>query len=141
MKKYLLDTHIIAWFLTENKRLNENIEYNIRYFQSDFYVSIEALHEIITLQEVKKDKFELASGIEQIAQLLKNHNIKILPIEIRHLKTLEKLSVPTINGKEHHDPSDRIMIAQAISEKMILVSNDEKFPFYKDRGFNLLENV
>ena len=63
MRRYLLDTHIIVWFLTENKQLNSDVEYDITYFQYDYYVSIEALHEIITLQKVKKDKFELKSNI------------------------------------------------------------------------------
>jgi len=33
-----------------------------------------------------------------------------------------------------------MMIAQAIAEKMIMISSDEKFPFYNDKGFYLLEN-
>lgn len=76
----------------------------------------------------------------QIAQILKNHNIKILPIELIHLKTLEHLSITVINGKKHLDPSDRIMIAQAITEKLTFISPDKKFPYYKDRNFILLEN-
>ena len=140
MKRYLLDTHIVVWLLLGNKRLNEQVRYNITYFQYDYYVSIEALHEIITLQETRSDKFELKSNVEQIVQKLHEYNIKVLPIEIKHLKTLERLSVPNINGKEHHDPVDRMMIAQAITEKMIMISSDEKFPFYNDRGFYLLEN-
>ena len=139
MKKFLLDTHIIVWFLSGDKRLDDNVEYSIRYFQDDYYVSIEALHEVITLQELG-NKIDLDFDIEQIAEMLETYNIKILPIDIKHLKVLEKLSVPKINGKEHHDPSDRMMIAQAIFEKMIMISNDKKFPHYKDRGFNLLEN-
>ena len=139
MKKFLLDTHIIVWFLSGNKRLNNNVEYSIRYFQDTYYVSIEALHEIVTLQELG-NKIDFDFDIEQIAEMLETYNIKILPIEIKHLKALEKLTVPRINGKEHHDPSDRIMIAQTIAEKMIMISNDKKFPHYKDRDFYLFEN-
>jgi len=139
MKKFLLDTHIIVWFLSGDKRLNGHIEHSIRYFQDSYFVSIEALHEVVTLQELG-NKIDLDFSIEQIAEMLETYNIKILPIDIKHLKTLEKLSVPKINGKEHHDPSDRVMIAQAITEKMIIISNDKKFPYYKDKGFNLIEN-
>ena len=140
MRRYLLDTHIVVWLLLGNKRLNKEVRYDITYFQYDYYVSIEALHEIITLQETRSDKFELKLNVEQIVQKLHEYNIKILPIEIKHLKILEKLSTPIFDGKKHHDPFDRIMIAQAIAEKMIMVSSDEKFPFYNDKGFYLLEN-
>ena len=138
MQKYLLDTHIVIWWLTEDNRLDNTVSYNIKYFLYDYYVSIEALHEIVTLQTIGKVNLKLT--IEQIVASLEQYNIKVLPIEVKHLKNLEKLSVVQINGKEHHDPSDRLMIAQTIAEKMILISADKKFPFYKDRGFYLLEN-
>jgi PIN domain nuclease of toxin-antitoxin system len=115
MRKYLLDTHIIIWLVTESENLNNDIMNAIVYFENNYYVSIEALHEIITLQTIGKVDTKL--NIEQIVDLLTQYNIKVLPIEVKHLKTLEKLSTLQINGKEHHDPSDRLIIAQAIAEK------------------------
>lgn len=138
MERFLLDTHILIWFLDEDTKLNKHIREGISYFQNDYFISIEALHEIITLQTAGKIDLEL--DLVQIAQILKNHNIKILPIELIHLKTLEHLSVPVINGKRHLDPSDRMMIAQAITEKLTFISSDKKFPYYKDKNFILLEN-
>lgn len=138
MERFLLDTHILIWFLDEDTKLNRYIREGISYFQNDYFISIGALHEIITLQAA--DKIDLQLDMMQIAQILKNHNIKILPIELIHLKTLEHLSIPVINGKKYLDPSDRIMIAQAITEKLTFISSDKKFPYYKDRNFILLEN-
>ncbi len=110
MERFLLDTHILIWFLDEDTKLNKHIREGISYFQNDYFISIEALHEIITLRTV--GKIDLQLDLMQITQILKNHNIKILPIELIHLKTLGHLSVSVINGKRHLDPSDRMMIAQ-----------------------------
>ena len=71
MRKFLLDTHIIVWFLSGDKRLNDNVEHSIRYFQDDYYVSIEALHEVVTLQRLG-NKIDLNFNIEQIAGMLEH---------------------------------------------------------------------
>ena len=44
-----------------------------------------------------------------------------------------------IIGK-HTDPFDRIIIAQAISEKIPLISSDQRFPKYKKIGLDLIKN-
>ena len=41
---------------------------------------------------------------------------------------------------DHNDPFDHIIIAQAISHKMTLVSSDTKVPFYRKQGLRLVEN-
>jgi len=44
---------------------------------------------------------------------------------------------------EHHDPSDRLIIAQAITERMPLIGSDTKFKKYKKiySDFELIENI
>ncbi len=50
----------------------------------------------------------------------------ILPVELSHLKTLRALPF----RKQHRDPFDRLLIAQAMQEDLILVGGDEEFPAY-----------
>lgn len=52
------------------------------------------------------------------------NNIQILPIELSRISYLEKLP------KHHKDPFDRIMIAQAIIEDMMIVTVDHAFSDY-----------
>ena len=137
MRRYLLDTHTIIWFLAEDKKLNKTIYDNIRYFQHDYFVSIASLHEIVTKQTIKK--LDIKMSITKFVEKMQEYNIEILPIELRHLKTLETLSIPVISGEKHFDPFDRIIIAQSISEKLTLISADMKFPYYQDKNFTLLE--
>ncbi|MDR1653218.1 MAG: type II toxin-antitoxin system VapC family toxin [Prevotellaceae bacterium] len=137
MKRFLLDTHTFIWFLTEDKKLNNDIAESIVYYQNQYFVSVSALHEIVTKQTVKK--LDLSINIVKISKIAEKYNIDILPIKIAHLETMSDLSVPVINGKQHLDPFDRIMIAQAICEKLTFISADRKFPYYKDKNFKLLQ--
>ena len=46
----------------------------------------------------------------------------------------------TINeAEDHRDPSDHMIISHAITERMPLLSSDEKFPFYRAQGLDLIE--
>ena len=40
---------------------------------------------------------------------------------------------------DHRDPSDHMIIAHAITERMALMSSDLKFPFYRNQGLELIE--
>jgi PIN domain nuclease of toxin-antitoxin system len=75
-------------------------------------------------------KLSLPEPFEELfpAQL-DTSNILILPILVPHLHEHRKLPF------HHNDPFDRLVIAQAISESMTLVSCDGEFPIY---GVNLL---
>jgi PIN domain nuclease of toxin-antitoxin system len=53
-----------------------------------------------------------------------------------HLRTLSKLE--TVEG--HNDPNDRLIIAQAIIEKIPLISSDKKFPKYTKFGLEFVSN-
>ena len=58
--------------------------------------------------------------------------------DVNVIRTLAALNINEEQG--HKDPFDHIIIAQAISHKMTLVSSDTKFPFYRKQGLRLLEN-
>ena len=51
---------------------------------------------------------------------------EFLPIEVRHLETLRTL--PFRNN--HADPFDRLRIAQALQDRLVLVGSDTEFPSY-----------
>jgi len=63
-------------------------------------------------------------------------SIEIKPVTEKHLA--EYASLPII--KEHRDPFDRLIIAQAISDKATLVSSDLKFQWYEKYGLDFIQN-
>jgi len=138
MRGYLLDTHILIWLLNDSKKLNKNIREDIEYFQNPYFVSVETLREIVILQSNKKIKLDY--DMDKITAYLQKILVSVLAIETNHIKELEKMPIINITGKQHEDPFDRMLIAQAITNKLTIISSDSKFPFYKNYGLKLLVN-
>ncbi|MBQ9672210.1 MAG: PIN domain-containing protein [Prevotella sp.] len=104
------------------------------------YLSIVSLQELVTAFRTKK----LLSNIwkteaEMISFVLNDPSVEIDNTDINVIRTLASLQINEL--QEHKDPFDHIIIAQAISHKMTLVSSDTKFPFYRRQGLRLIENT
>jgi PIN domain nuclease of toxin-antitoxin system len=68
---------------------------------------------------------QLSSGLTQMGAVL-------LHVQREHIERLASLP------EHHQDPFDRMIIAQAIEEKLTCISSDERFPLYKPSGLELL---
>ena len=73
-----------------------------------------------------------------ISFVLNDPSVEIDTTDINVIRTLAALHVN--EEQDHKDPFDHIIIAQAISHKMTLLSADTKFPFYRKQGLKLIEN-
>jgi PIN domain nuclease of toxin-antitoxin system len=67
----------------------------------------------------------LTISLEELFEYADNNQIEIVPITYDHLITLSKL--PNL----HADPFDRLIISQAISEDLILITHDKRIKKYK----------
>jgi PIN domain nuclease of toxin-antitoxin system len=65
------------------------------------------------------------NGFITIEDFLENNDIEILPIKLIHTGKLLKLA------HIHKDPFDRMIISQAIAEKMVIITKDGFFKDYK----------
>jgi len=137
-KGYLLDTHILVWYLQDKAKLNKSIAEDIDYFQYPYYASVVSLHEIIFLIQEKKIKNH--KDIAAVVKEVQEKQIQFLDIKPKHIEVLEKLSTPFIGKEPHKDQFDRTIISQGISEGLTVISADTVFPLYNDKGFKLLEN-
>ena len=63
-------------------------------------------------------------------------NIGIVPVSEKHLETLTQLPM----FDDHRDPNDRLIIAQAISDHIALISSDLKFDRYIPYGLDFIYN-
>ena len=134
MKRYLLDTCALTWYLDDHKRAKDIAE-NIEYFQGDFAVSGEAIKELVYLVQSGKLKFSFDFDFDGFMALLNEKNIDIIYFDNACLKVL--FSLPFY--KNHPDPTDRHIIASAIAKNRILVSGDAKFGVYTKNGLLCLE--
>jgi PIN domain nuclease of toxin-antitoxin system len=119
---YLIDTHAVIWFITDNKSLPSKIKKLIEDIENNCFVSIATFWEIA----IKKflGRLDLGAELEVIFKLIEQSGFEILPITINHI--LENSSLE----HHHHDPFDRLMIAQAKCENLKIVTKDQFFGSY-----------
>jgi len=120
MKSYLLDTHAFLWWATNDDRMNVKTRRLLIDGQNVIYLSLCSAWEISLKQEKLKD---FVVGI-LIKKLFSESQFKILPIELNHIAGLNKLP------KIHKDPFDRLLASQAMSEELVLITNDKKLAEY-----------
>ena len=123
MVRYLLDTHTLLWFISEDKKLSDGARQLILDSSSEIFLSIASLWEIAI--KVNIGKLALDEPFEQLfPKELHFHKIRILDITIDNLVQLTTLP------SHHRDPFDRLIIAQALDEKIPIISVNTRFDRY-----------
>jgi len=119
----ILDTHILLWFLSGDKKLSQKQKSLITDVQNTKYVSIATIWEIAL--KANNGKLDLAVSLKKFVENLDENNFQMIDIQISHIYHLSKLPF------HHNDPFDRIIIAQAIIENYSLITNDAQIKKYK----------
>lgn len=121
--KLLLNTHTFIWFITDNPQLSSSAKALIEDELNEKVLSLASIWEMAVKCSIGKLRFDLPfqSFIEQ--QLVQN-SLDLMKIEVSHLSTVATLPL------HHRDPFDRLLIAQAIVEKMPIVGADQMFDSY-----------
>ena len=112
----------MLYFLYDSEKLSKRASDIIYHNDTKICVSIVSMWEIAIKSSI--GKLEIKSSISKIAETCENEQFDILPIKPFHLDELEQL--PTIHG----DPFDRLIISQAISENLIIITKDGTIPLY-----------
>ena len=122
MQQNLLDTHTVIWFIEGDKLLSEKARKEIEDARAINFVSIASLWEVAI--KVSLEKLILKTSFSQFNNKLEENGFEILPVTFED--TLLISSLPF----HHRDPFDRIIIAQAITNKMTIISKDWLFSSY-----------
>ena len=116
--KLLLDTQCFLWWFTEPKRLNSDAIEQIVAEDNELFLSVASAWEIAI--KVSVSKLPLPEPVDiYVASRMQRLRIKYLDIVCPHVCKVATL--PLL----HRDPFDRILIAQAQSEQLTLVTADE----------------
>lgn len=119
--RLLLDTHAFLWWADEDPRLKPSERDAIAHENSSVWVSAASIWEIA----IKKRLGRIELGSADLEQELERSNFLELPIGWRHAEIAGSLP------RHHEDPLDRMLIAQAQAEQLILVSYDSAFHDYE----------
>lgn len=121
---YLLDTAPLLWAIAKPERLSKIVNELWSDPNSLIAVSVVSYWEIA----IKKDKL----GITDVARWWEHRVLPYVdmePVQVREEHITELLHLPEI----HKDPFDRILVAQARVDKMLLVTSDRKIREYAVR--------
>lgn len=121
MNSFLLDTHTFIWLSENDPNLPSNLRDTID-IADTVYLSIASLWEIAIKLNI--GKLSLQKSYETIGNELASSDIVLL--SILFIDTLKICTLPL----HHRDPFDRILIAQAMNNSLVLISRDTQFDAY-----------
>ncbi|HTT82512.1 MAG TPA: type II toxin-antitoxin system VapC family toxin [Rhizomicrobium sp.] len=119
----LLDTHAFLWWLAGDTALSAAARKAIGDENNDVFVSAASAWEIATKHRLGKLP-GAAAIMTDIEGAIADQSFVALPIAIRHGEVAGALPGP------HRDPFDRMLIAQAMIERFVLVTNEQTFGSY-----------
>jgi len=119
--RVLIDTHIFLWLISDSKKLKPTAKRVIAEADA-VYVSAASIWEIsikLALKKIKANPDDLADAITR-AGLIE------LPVTAKHAAKVATL--PFYPG--HNDPFDRLLAAQALTEPLLLLTDDAQLASY-----------
>lgn len=129
--RFLLDTHTFLWAIFDPEKLSRSARRAIRDPDNDILVSVITFWEISLKYGLGKIELEGIGPVDlpRIAEEMTLETLNIKPNEASTFYKLPRLA--------HRDPFDRLLIWQAIQQKMTLISKDRSFKEYKGYGLKI----
>ena len=118
--RLLLDTHVLLWWLADDRRLKNPERVAIADAEASVYISAATLWEIA----ITKQSRRLDVDIDALERELAAGALVELPVRWAHANAVAGLP------QHHDDPFDRMLLAQAQVEGLVLVSYDARFREY-----------
>jgi PIN domain nuclease of toxin-antitoxin system len=119
----LLDTHSLIWFLNGDEKLSLKSREAIESQENLKFVSIASIWEIAI--KISLGRFSFDKGFIEFLGLLDDNGFGIIPITVDHALTVSTLKFI------HRDPFDRLIVAQAMTDNMTVISKDEEIKKYE----------
>jgi PIN domain nuclease of toxin-antitoxin system len=116
----LLDTHALIWWLLGDDALSRRAREAIADEANDVAVSAASAMEVATKFRIGKLP-EAALLAQDFEAIIADQGFIELPISVHHARLAGEMNIA------HKDPFDRLLIAQALAEDMVLVSNETLF--------------
>ncbi|WP_313657036.1 type II toxin-antitoxin system VapC family toxin [Planktothrix agardhii] len=121
--RILIDTHVFIWWTSDSQKLSFTV-YNLL-----TNPKIQVILSVVSIWEMQiklsLGKLQLKTALPELVEdEVKQNRIELLPLDLSHIYALSNLP------NYHRDPFDRLLIAQAKREELVIISIDEKFDGY-----------
>jgi PIN domain nuclease of toxin-antitoxin system len=117
---YLLDTHVLLWWMDDAPRLQSRVRKIIGNPEHDIVVSAASLWEAAIKRATGKLRFDTPALLDA----LRRDRVRVLPITAEHALAAGDLP------RHHDDPFDRMLVAQAVAEGLRIVTHDRRLQQY-----------
>ncbi len=120
--RIIIDTQAFIWFVENDNQLPNKIKKDLENTENTIIVSIASLWEMSI--KMTLGKLSLSCDLREMIEKIYSNGFEIIPILPEHIIKLSTLDY------FHRDPFDRIIIAQGLTENMIIASSDKIFDNY-----------
>ena len=135
--QYYLDTNVLIFvLLNETDNIDKDVAHILNDYSNIFYVSPVVVRELIHAYKAGDIKDNTYKTAKTLLKSIENLGIEIKPLTKHHLAAYAEFEPAT----GHKDPNDHIIIAQAISDKISIISSDHKFKCYASQGLHCIFN-
>ena len=136
--RLLLDSCAVFDLLTDMDNLGKGALDLIEDPEVQLFASFETMREIVVHFNNKELLSKRWKRAEDVVRFVEDElDIEFLPLRRQVGYTYSRLRLN--EAMDHRDPSDHVIISHAITEHLTLLSSDQKFPFYRDQGLDLIE--
>ena len=118
-KQFLIDTHVFLWWLEGSVKLGRELKELLSRPEVKVYLSVVSVWEMVIKNKI--GRLKLPSDLKKY---IEESGCVVLPVELNHAMEVGRL--PWL----HKDPFDRMLVAQAREEQLILVTKDIKIMKY-----------
>ena len=122
--KLLLDTHIVLWAAGQPEKLSKSARTLLTTPENVLFFSAASIWEIVIKRGLGREDFKV--NPRRLRKMLLAHGYTELPVTAEHAFTVETL--PLL----HKDPFDRLLLAQARTEGMLLLTVDASVSQYQE---------
>jgi len=122
--KLLLDTHIVLWAAGQPEKLSDSARTLITTPENMLFFSVASLWEIVIKRGLGREDFKVDP--RRLRKMLITHGYSELVVSAEHVFAIE--AMPML----HRDPFDQLLLAQARTEGMLLLTVDASVSQYKE---------
>ncbi|MFN6183591.1 MAG: type II toxin-antitoxin system VapC family toxin [Burkholderiales bacterium] len=120
----LLDTHVALWAITDSPKLTLKARELIASPRTTVWISVASVWEIAIKHALGRGDMPVSG--QEAGRYFRESGYRFLPIETEHAFAVQDLAL------HHHDPFDRLLVAQALVEPMRLMTHDPMVARYSD---------
>ena len=128
--KLLLDTHVLLWAAGQPEKLSESARTLLTTPENALFFSAASIWEIVIKRSLGRKDFKVDPA--RLKKMLITHGYTELPVTAEHALKVETL--PLL----HKDPFDRLLLAQARAEGMLLLIVDASILQYQESTLTAL---